>query len=169
MDKRYKITALCGMGLGTSSLARMAIMDYVKSHGIDATVTVADIGSVKSIDADIILTTKSMASHITDDIRSRTTVMYVTNLIKKDEINVEIADGYLTIQASKGLDKDQQDKDGKYIRQERYAGSCSRSFYIGEDVPAEDISAKYEDGILRLSVPKADQKELPKTSTIAIE
>ena len=60
---------------------------------------------------------------------------------KKDEINVEIADGYLTIQASKGLDKDQQDKDGKYIRQERYAGSCSRSFYIGEDVPAEDISA----------------------------
>ena len=88
---------------------------------------------------------------------------------KKDEINVEIADGYLTIQASKGLDKDQQDKDGKYIRQERYAGSCSRSFYIGEDVPAEDISAKYEDGILRLSVPKADQKELSKTSTIAIE
>ena len=74
MDKRYKITALCGMGLGTSSLARMAIMDYVKSHDIDATVTVADIGSVKSIDADIILTTKSMASHISDDIRSRTTV-----------------------------------------------------------------------------------------------
>ena len=67
------------------------------------------------------------------------------------------------------LDVDLQDKDGKYIRQERYAGSCSRSFYIGEDVPAEDISAKYEDGILRLSVPKADQKELPKTSTIAIE
>lgn len=90
MDKRYKITALCGMGLGTSSLARMAIMDYVKSHGIDATVTVADIGSVKSIDADIILTTKSMASHITDDIRSRTTVMHVTNLIKKDEINAKL-------------------------------------------------------------------------------
>ena len=83
MDKRYKITALCGMGLGTSSLARMAIMDYVKSHGIDATVTVADIGSVKSIDADIILTTKSMASHITDDIRSRTTVMYVTNTSRR--------------------------------------------------------------------------------------
>ena len=57
---------------------------------IDATVTVADIGSVKSIDADIILTTKSMASHISDDIRSRTTVMYVTNLIKKDEINAKL-------------------------------------------------------------------------------
>lgn len=88
---------------------------------------------------------------------------------KKDEVNVELKDGYLTISAAKGLDKDQEDKKGKYIRQERYAGSCSRSFYIGEDVPAEDISAKYEDGILRLSVPKADQKELPKTSTIAIE
>ena len=92
---------------------------------------------------------------------------------KKDEINVEIADGYLTIQASKGLDKDQQDKDGKYIRQERYAGSCSRSFYIGEyvgeNITEEDVHAKFEDGILRLSVPKADQKELPKTSTIAIE
>lgn len=87
----------------------------------------------------------------------------------KDEVNVELKNGYLTIQAAKGLDKDQTDKKGKYIRQERYAGSCSRSFYIGEDVPAEDISAKYEDGILRLSVPKADQKELPKTSTIAIE
>ena len=88
---------------------------------------------------------------------------------KKDEVNVELKDGYLTISAAKGLDKDQEDKKGKYIRQERYAGACSRSFYIGEDVPAEDISAKYEDGILRLSVPKADQKELPKTSTIAIE
>lgn len=88
---------------------------------------------------------------------------------KKDEVNVELKDGYLTISAAKGLDKDQEDKKGKYIRQERYAGSCSRSFYIGEDVPVEDISAKYEDGILRLSVPKADQKELPKTSTIAIE
>lgn len=88
---------------------------------------------------------------------------------KKDEVNVELKDGYLTISAAKGLDKDQEDKKGKYIRQERYAGSCSRSFYIGEDVPVEDISAKYEDGILRLSVPKADQKELPKASTIAIE
>ena len=88
---------------------------------------------------------------------------------KKEEVNVDLKDGYLTISAAKGVDKDEQDKAGKYIRQERYAGSCSRSFYIGEDVPAEDISAKYEDGILRLSVPKADQKELPKTSTIAIE
>ena len=88
---------------------------------------------------------------------------------KKDEVTLELKDGCLTIQAVKGLDKGTSDKKGKYIRQERYAGSCSRSFYIGEDVPPENISAKYEDGILRLSVPKMDQKALPKTSTIAIE
>ena len=88
---------------------------------------------------------------------------------KKDEVNVELKDGYLTIQATKGLDKDEKDKEGKYIRQERYAGSCSRSFYIGEDVEPTEISAKFEDGILRISVPKMAQKQLPKHSTIAIE
>ena len=88
---------------------------------------------------------------------------------KKDEVNVELKDGYLTIQATKGLDKDEKNKEGKYIRQERYAGSCSRSFYIGEDVEPTEISAKFEDGILRISVPKMAQKQLPKHSTIAIE
>ena len=88
---------------------------------------------------------------------------------KKDEINVEIADGYLTIQASKGLDKDQQDKDGKYIRQERYTGACSRSFYVGTNIQPEDISAKYEGGVLRLSVPKNVKKQLPEKKIIAIE
>ena len=86
---------------------------------------------------------------------------------KKDEINVDLKDGYLTISAAKGLDKDEKDKKGRYIRQERYAGSCSRSFYVG-DVKPEDVSAKYEDGILKLSMPKQAKKELPKTSTIAI-
>lgn len=86
---------------------------------------------------------------------------------KKDEINVDLKDGYLTISAAKGLDKDEKDQKGRYIRQERYAGSCSRSFYVG-DVKPEDVSAKYEDGILRLSMPKQAKKELPKTSTIAI-
>ena len=83
---------------------------------------------------------------------------------KKDEITVDLKEGYLTIQAAKGLDKDEQ---GKYIRQERYAGACSRSFYVG-DIKPEDVSAKYEDGILRISLPKAGKKELPKQSTIAI-
>ena len=87
---------------------------------------------------------------------------------KKDEINVDLKDGYLTISAAKGVDKDEKDKKGRYIRQERYAGACSRSFYVG-DVDIKDISAKYEDGILKLSMPKEAKKELPKTTTIAIE
>lgn len=86
---------------------------------------------------------------------------------KKDEIQVDLKDGYLTIQAAKGLDKDEEDKKGKYIRQERYVGSCSRSFYVG-DVEPQDISAKYEDGILKLSMPKHVKKELPRNTTIAI-
>ena len=88
---------------------------------------------------------------------------------KKDEITVDLKNGYLTIGASKGLDKDQTDSNGKYLRRERYAGVCSRSFYVGENVRPEDISAKYEDGILRLSVPKAARKELPASTSIFIE
>ena len=88
---------------------------------------------------------------------------------KKDEITVDLKDGYLTIGASKGLDKDQSDENGKYIRRERYAGVCSRSFYVGENVRPEEIGAKYEDGILRLSVPKAARRELPASTSIFIE
>ena len=86
---------------------------------------------------------------------------------KKDEISVDLKDGYLTISAAKGLDKDEQDKKGKYIRQERYAGAMSRGFYVG-DVEPDQVSAKYEDGILKISLPKQAKKELPRTSTIAI-
>lgn len=88
---------------------------------------------------------------------------------KKDEVTVDLQDGYLTISAEKALDKDESDQKGKFLRQERYAGSMSRSFYVGDDVEAADICAKYEDGILKISVPKAAQKELPKHTTIAIE
>ncbi len=87
---------------------------------------------------------------------------------KKDEISVELKDGYLTIRAAKGLDKDEKDKKGRYIRQERYAGACSRSFYVG-DVESKDISAKYEDGILKLTLPKVEKKELPSSSSISIQ
>ena len=86
---------------------------------------------------------------------------------QKDEIHVDLKDGYLTIRAAKGLDKDTQDKKGKYIRQERYAGACSRSFYVG-DVESKDVSAKYENGILTLSLPKQVKKELPASTSIAI-
>ena len=88
---------------------------------------------------------------------------------KKDEINAKLENGYLTISAAKGLDKDEQDKNGKYIRKERYAGSMSRSFYVGEGVTQDDIKAKYEDGILRLVVPKKDNKAVENNRYIAIE
>ena len=88
---------------------------------------------------------------------------------KKDEINAQLDNGYLTISAAKGLDKDAKDKKGKYIRKERYAGAMSRSFYVGEGVTQEDIKAKYEDGILRLSVPKKEAKAVENKKYIAIE
>ena len=90
---------------------------------------------------------------------------------KKDEVKIQLADGYLTIEAAKGLDKDEKDKkSGKYIRRERYAGSMSRSFYVGEDVKQEEIHAKYDNGILKLSVPKKEAKKAVDSSKyIAIE
>ena len=88
---------------------------------------------------------------------------------KKDEINAQLDNGYLTISAAKGLDKDEKDKKGKYIRKERFAGAMSRSFYVGEGVTQEDIKAKYEDGILRLSVPKKEAKAVENKKYIAIE
>lgn len=87
---------------------------------------------------------------------------------QKDEVNVDLKEGYLTISASKGLDKKEENKEGKYIRQERYAGACSRSFYVG-DVEPEQVSARYEDGVLKVSLPKPGKKELPRSSTIAIQ
>ena len=87
---------------------------------------------------------------------------------QKDEVNVELENGYLTISAAKGLDKDQKDDEGHYIRQERYSGSCSRSFYVG-DIQSEDIHAKYEDGILKLTLPKADQKAMEHQNRFALQ
>ena len=88
---------------------------------------------------------------------------------KKDEINASLNNGYLTISAAKGLDKDEKDKEGKYIRQERYAGAMSRSFYVGESVKQEDVKAKYENGILKLSVPKKAPEAVASNNYIAIE
>ena len=88
---------------------------------------------------------------------------------KKDEISAQLKDGYLTISAAKGLDKDEKEKDGKYIRRERYAGTMSRSFYVGEGVEQDDIHAKYENGILKLSIPKKDAKEVEQKKYISIE
>lgn len=87
---------------------------------------------------------------------------------KKDEIKMELENGYLTISAAKGLDKDETDKEtGKYIRRERYAGNLSRSFYIG-DVKQEDVKAAFKNGILSISVPKEDKKAKEEKKYITI-
>ena len=88
---------------------------------------------------------------------------------KKDEIKAELENGYLTISATKGASNDEQNKQGKYIRRERYAGTMQRSFYVGDDLTQEDIKAKFEDGILRLSIPKKDARTVETKKTIAIE
>lgn len=88
---------------------------------------------------------------------------------KKDEIEVQLENGYLTISAAKGLDKDESDKEGKYIRKERYAGSMSRSFYVGEEISEEDVRGKFEDGILKIDVPKKERKAIETKKRIEIE
>lgn len=88
---------------------------------------------------------------------------------KKDEISAHLEDGYLTVSAAKGVDKDEKDNEGRYIRRERYSGSMTRSFYVGNVVTEEDIKAKYEDGILSLSIPKKDPKAVEAKKYIAIE
>ena len=87
----------------------------------------------------------------------------------KDEITLELKEGYLTVSAAKGLDKDDTNKKGKIIRQERYAGAMQRSFYVGEHLTEEDISASFKDGVLMLTVAKKDQPKLPEKKTIHIE
>ena len=88
---------------------------------------------------------------------------------KKEDISLTLNGGYLTISAAKGLDKEENDKKGKLIRQERYTGSMQRSFYVGDGVKVEDVKAKFEDGVLKLTIPKKELKELPSNTTIAIE
>lgn len=78
---------------------------------------------------------------------------------KKDEVRVALENGYLTIEAAKGLDQDEKEKEaGRYIRRERYAGSCSRSFYVGDGVEQSDVKGEFKHGILTLFVPKKEAK-----------
>ena len=89
---------------------------------------------------------------------------------KKDEIQLSLQDGYLTISAEKGLDKDENDKNGNLIRQERYSGALSRSYYIGESITEDEVKAKFEDGVLSIIIPKKEEKEeLPASNHIMIE
>ena len=77
---------------------------------------------------------------------------------KKEDVKAELKDGYLTISAATNTSNDQKDENGKYIRRERYYGNCSRSFYVGENITQEDIKARFEDGILKIVVPKKETK-----------
>ena len=88
---------------------------------------------------------------------------------KKDEINLSLDNGYLTVNAAKGLDKEKKDKKGKLIRQERYAGSMTRSFYVGEAITEEEVKAKFENGVLQLSLPKKEEAKVPEKRLIAID
>ena len=81
---------------------------------------------------------------------------------------LEARNGYLTVSAQKGLDKDEEDKKGRVLRQERYAGACSRSFYVG-DVKAEDVKAKYESGVLTVLIPKKEPKKIVSGTSVIVE
>ena len=88
---------------------------------------------------------------------------------KKEDVSAKLENGYLTITAAKGLDKDEKNDKGVYIRRERYSGQCARTFYVGEAVTQEDIKAKFEDGILKVTIPKGEPKKVEDKKYIAIE
>ncbi len=88
---------------------------------------------------------------------------------KKEEIDLSLEKGYLTVSATKGVDKDETDRQGRLIRQERYAGAMQRSFYVGTALTEEEIKARFEDGVLKLLVPKKAAPKLPEKRSILIE
>lgn len=89
--------------------------------------------------------------------------------VKKEDVTAELKDGYLTIHATSNQNKDEKDEDGKYIRRERYSGSCNRSFYVGDAVTEEDIKANFENGTLKMTIPKKEAKVVPEKKFISIE
>ena len=88
---------------------------------------------------------------------------------KKEDISVELNDGYLTITANKNHENEEKNKTGKIIRQERYSGMMSRSFYVGDEITSDEIQGKYEGGVLTLHVPKKEDKEVEHQNRIMIE
>ena len=89
---------------------------------------------------------------------------------KKDDVQAELKDGYLTIAAQTQSESEDKDEKGTYVRKERFSGKCSRTFYVGDDIEEDDIRAKFEDGVLKIAVPKKqEQPKLEEKKTIAIE
>lgn len=99
--------------------------------------------------------------------------MYELNIdipgFKKDEININLENGYLVIGAAKSVNEEEKDENHRLIRQERFTGSMQRSFYVGEVIDENDVKAKFEDGVLSLTFPKNKEPELPEKKTIMIE
>ena len=89
---------------------------------------------------------------------------------KKEDVTAELKDGYMTISAESKKETENRDANGRYIRRERFVGSCSRTFYVGDAVTEEDIKARFEDGVLKVSVPKkVVQPEIPQKKIISID
>ncbi|MBQ1351722.1 MAG: Hsp20/alpha crystallin family protein [Oscillospiraceae bacterium] len=88
---------------------------------------------------------------------------------KKDELTLSLENGYLTVGAAKNFEEKKETNEGKVLRHERYAGAMQRSFYVGESITEEDVAAKFEDGVLNLTIPKKQQPKLPERKTIMIE
>ena len=103
------------------------------------------------------------------DVDRRLYGKHASRVIKKDQIQLQLENGYLTVTAAKGLESDETTKKGKLVHQERYSGSMSRSFYVGSHVREEDVKAKFEDGVLTLHFPKAAAQQIPERRTIQIE
>ena len=88
---------------------------------------------------------------------------------QKEDVKAQLKDGYLTVQAVKNVNNDTKNEEGAYIRRERYAGTMSRSFYVGDNVTEADIQAKFENGVLELAVPKKEAKKVEENKYIAIQ
>ena len=88
---------------------------------------------------------------------------------KKEDISLDLTDGYLTVSANTNQDKEEKDKNGKVIRSERYTGSCSRKFYVGEGYKEEDFTAKFENGELMITFPKTGPEKIEEKKPIMIE
>ena len=115
--------------------------------------------------------TKSESSMMKTDIKEHDNCYYLMiDLpgVKKEDIKAELNDGYLTVSAESNTSKDEKDDNGKYICRERYSGSYSRSFYVGDTVTEQDISAKFENGTLKLTVPKKESLPEKQNKYIAI-
>ena len=115
-------------------------------------------------------TFKTMPSIMRTDIKE-TEDQYVLSVelpgFNKEDVKLSLKDGYLNISAT--AQNEEEEKDGKFLRRERYTGAMTRSFYVGEDITEEDVKAKFGNGVLTLSLPKEAPKKIEEPKYICIE